>query len=138
VGTENVYVVASRKPVEDLNAALDKVNAGQVTTLKDDRTINALARIAPQSPTDPCRKTRGLELDKSGEPASQTDCRGIEVVAEQGARRRGSPPPGLSVRTSPGDDMIVQVFPLQHVTEADFKKQGGPKGMRTRGIVVEE
>jgi hypothetical protein len=53
----------------------------------------------------------------------------------------------MEVRTDPGDNVIVKVFPFKHVTEADYSSSlkaapasapAAPGGMKTRGIVIED
>jgi hypothetical protein len=150
VGTENVYVVVSHKPVDNLDAALAKVKGGQVSTLKEDRVLQNVASVQPSRGVElaQCKnqRKRQIELDP-GSGAEQPSCtraRGVELDPGAGtgeaSKSRGTAvgSPGMAVRTSPGDDLIVQVFPFRHVTAEEFEQAGGLKTVRTRGVVVEE
>ena len=147
VGTENVYIVVSHKPVDNLDAALAKVKGGQISTLKEDRVLQNVATVQPSRglQATACKGTRNrqIELDpgSGGEQASCSRPRGLELEqsgAEGGKPTRGLQSPGMAVRTSPGDDLIVQVFPFRHVTPEEFEQSGGLKTVRTRGIVIED
>jgi hypothetical protein len=146
VGTENVYIVVSHKPVDNLDAALAKVKGGQISTLKEDRVLQRVATVHSSRgiETDECKGRRQVVLDTSSgsEQGSCSRARGLDL--EQAGEGRGSKSrglidsPGMAVRTSPGDDLIVQVFPFRHVTPEEFEQAGGLKTVRTRGIVIEE
>ena len=82
-------------------------------------------------------KSRGLEL------VSESGCgrpRGLELAGEPGAAPGGgnAAPPSMEVRTSPGDGLIAKVFHFEHLTVDDFKKRGGTKAVRHRGLIMED
>lgn len=155
VGTENVYIVASRTPIQSLDAALQKVKDGSVTQITQDKVLKAFTSVVPGAPPANANcKTRALELDTgSGEGPSCTRTRGLVLDEPSGgaAPSAGStisapaPMTGrtvMEVRTDPGDDMIVKVFPFKHLSEQDYAKEaqaakasgGAPK---TRGIIID-
>jgi Domain of unknown function (DUF4384) len=142
VGTEKVFVVASAKPVENLDAALNKVKSGQVNTLAQDQTLTSVAMVAPAAGAANCHN-RGLVLegDDGGSAGGCSRPRALELEDDGGpAPRSGPVPPGMQVRTPPGDDLIVTVFPFEHMTPAQYQAAGGTKrsGTNVRGVVVEE
>jgi hypothetical protein len=124
VGTENVYVVVSHKSLANLDAALDKVKAGQVTTIAQDTLLQNVATVAPLGSSIPC-ETRALVLEDA--PGACAGARGLELVSEAGTSTGGTSAatPSMVVRTSPGDDLIIQAFPFQHVTEEAFQNAAG-------------
>ncbi len=139
VGTENLYMVVSRKPVDDLNAALDKVKSGEVNTLAQSQMLRSVALVAPPEVAqkckrralvmeggDGCTRPRGLELDDEG-----TNSRGATI---------GEVPAGVQVRTHPGDDLIVTLFPFEHLTAQAYKAAGGCQAAahKVRGIIMED
>jgi hypothetical protein len=143
VGIENVYIVASTEPVDNLDSALTKVKSGQVNTLAQDRLLTSVAMVAPPSESQKCKR-RALKLDDGGDDAGGgcTRPRALELDDEGGSapKRNLSVPPGMQVRTPPGDDLIVTVFSFQHLTPAQYSAAGGTSasGTKVRGIVVEE
>lgn len=146
IGTENLYVVVSQKPVENLDAALNKVKSGQTSSVKDDHLLQHIATVVPKkgSGSGKCGKSRAFVLDEgdSAGKAAEPTCsqsRGFELDTGTGGAQSSPNAPGMAVRTSPGDDMIVQVFPVQHVTEEVFRKAGGTQAAgKTRGIAIED
>ncbi len=152
IGTENVYIVVSAKPVKNLDAALAKVKSGEVTTLAQERTLKHVSLVKPPKLASGCKR-RALMLDFSDDAngggcvrprALQLDEVGDESLTgssdDGGAKSFGGVPPGLAVRTPPGDDLIVTVFPFEHVTEQQFSATGGTSAPAhaTRGVVIEE
>jgi hypothetical protein len=149
IGTERVYFVVSQKSVPDLEAALDKVKQGSITTVAQNQVLRQVAGAPPPAAQDNCAKTRGLTLD-SGSGAPCLVRRGLEYDAQGEAPSRhvaAAPPvaaapqtpsaPSISVVTAPGDDTILRVFEFEHVPKAQWR--GVPKdGTRKRGIVIEE
>ncbi len=146
LGTENVYMVVSREPVSDLNAALDKVKSGEVSTLAQSQMLRSVAMVAPPAEAKKC-KTRRLVLDGSddggGDDTTCTRPRGLELDDDD-LRSRGvtidDVPAGVQVRTQPGDDLIVSVFPFEHLTGQAYKAAGGTKAAahKVRGIIMED
>lgn len=152
IGTEKVYVVVSTQPVSNLDAALDKVKSGQVTTLSQDQTLMQVAMV--QAPTrlgssgSGGTKCRALALEGDESPGACTRPRALMLDRDDGGGGGGSRvsdmgggvPAEMAVRTSAGDDRIVTVFPFEHVTEAQYTSAGGAKapGSKTRGVVIED
>lgn len=157
IGTENVYIVVSAKPVKDLDAALAKVKSGEVTTLAQERTLKHISLVKPPRQASSCKR-RALMLDFSdSDEGGGGGCvrpRALQLdddvdeslngtAGDGGSGRRvefGGVPAGLSVRTPPGDDLIVTVFPFEHLTLHQYKAAGGTSAPahRTRGAVIEE
>jgi hypothetical protein len=153
VGTENVFFVVSAKPIDNLAAALEKVKGGQVTSVKDDRLLARLAAVEPRAPSAApakrtvtpadCGATRGLSLAEAEPQPCDRTTRGLDLTAQTTraidvpSAGGGATQPSMVVRTDPGDDVIVQVFSFQHVTEAAYKKAAAGGGL-VRGIVVED
>lgn len=172
LGMENVYIVASLAPVQSLDGALEKVKQGKVTMISEDSMLRGFTQVVPGTAPSGC-KTRAFELEPSPEPASGQACtrtRGLVLdpppaqdaprsapaggrVAQPSEGSAPMPSAGtqtsmtgravLEVRTDPGDNMIVKIFPFKHVTEAEFKSGSKPaaggssEAMKTRSIVVE-
>lgn len=168
LGTENVYLVASLTPIQSLDSSLEKVKAGKVTTITQDALLRGFTDVAPGTVAASC-KTRAFELDAAPAEASSPECarsRGLVLDAPdaepaQGSKRmnvsatEAAPKPMaagsagektsltgravMEVRTDPGDNLIVKVFPFKHVTEAGFSEaaKAGPSNVKTRSIVIE-
>lgn len=121
VGREHVYFLAAVAPID----AIDKVLAGaakKAIRVDDDPLLAKLGKAGPAGST-PCK--RGLELEACvGE-------RGFELEPAKGSSMRA--------RTELGDEVIVQVFPFEHVTEAEYpaKARDFAAGAE-RGIVIED
>jgi hypothetical protein len=134
VGTEKVYVVVSHTPVGSMQAALAKVSAGQITDVGQVPTLSTLAAVAPGQSS--C-KTRALELE--GPPAGCSKSRGLVLDDPEAPTARAS----MTVRTDPGDNMIVKVFPFEHVTKDKYRaaydsfNAQTPEGKKTRGIIIQ-
>jgi hypothetical protein len=151
IGLENVYIVASQGPVQSLDAALQKVKDGKVTKISDDAMLRSFVAVQPGTAPEGC-KTRALELDVgTGDGPSCTRSRGLvleaaprpgqrmmsDVMGDEKPSSSGARPSGLAgravmeVRTDPGDNLIVKVFPFKHTSEQDYKlpKRGGPGGV---------
>jgi hypothetical protein len=158
LGEENVYIVASREPIQSLDNALQKVKDGKVTAISQDSLLKSFTSVAPGTAPAGC-KTRALELDTGSGAAAEgpacTRSRGLvldapeeEGVIEQRPGNKGrvamgeEPAAGskvaftgrtvMEVRTDPGDSTIVKVFPFKHVSE-----QAYPQEVKSRGLVIE-
>jgi len=112
LGTERVYVVVSRKPVAQLEAAIEKALAGSVTKVGDDPWLASVASVRPAAASADCDQ-RALELtDDEG----CSDERALELTDDEGAA-----PTSVRVRPHPGDDVIVTVLEFEHVDAADYR-----------------
>lgn len=138
VGTEKVYFVVAKEPVEDLAAALAKVQAGEISTVSESSLLSSVASVPVAEQTSSC-KTRSLEL------VTDEGCvrsRGLDLVGDSSAAASpSSAPPSMALRTAPGDSRIVKVFHFEHVTQEQYRQRGGTsqnKVRRSRGIVIEE
>jgi len=141
VGTENVYIVVSRKPVTELDKALQRVKSGQVSTLSQNQTLTQVATVQAGPSRDKC-KTRALELDGDGGGGGGcTRSRGLalEDGGDEPADLGGGVPATMQTRTMPGDELIVTVFSFEHLTAEAYASAGGSGGKsKTRGIVIEQ
>ena len=140
LGTERVYVVASRRDVGILKAAVARINSQQVSQVGQDTMLAKLATVKPAGDSD-CHGTgtRGLELDTAPaapEPGKCTRTRGLVLETADGSVSTNKP--SLSARTAPGDDTIVKVFPFTHVTEPAYEQARqafqSPQGVRERDM----
>jgi Domain of unknown function (DUF4384) len=138
VGSENVYIVASRQAIASMDSLVAKVTSGQVSQVSQDSLLANLATVRPAGDGE-CQgtNTRGLELE--GPPAAGTGCtktRGLTLETADGA---STDKPSITARTAPGDSTIVKVFPFTHVTEAAYaqarQQYQSPDGARQRGLV---
>ena len=141
IGVENIYIVVSLAPVDDLDAALERVKSGEVTQLEQDSFLRGIAAVVPRSKAGKC-KARALELAESAS-AKCVRPRGLDLIGNGGRNQSGDSPSGaanqpvsIASRTTAGDDMIVQTFHFEHVTQAEFRTR--PKPGRTRGVAIEE
>jgi len=140
LGTEWLYLAVSTKTIDVMQAALQKVSAGQVTKLTQDSTLSAFSTISPGKSEARCQ-TRALELDTGSAPGSGScaKTRGLVLDDPENANARAS----MTVRTDPGDDAIVKAFPFEHVTVQAYPKAhekfAAPTadGRKTRGIIME-
>lgn len=134
LGTERVYVAASRHELVELSEALTRVDAGKVATLDGDAALGDMVKLGAPSTKKVCR--RALELDDSGQADSGcTRSRGLELDGSAPSAR----PASFETRTEPGDDVIVRVFSFQHVSGQEFARQGNKVGgKRSRGILIED
>jgi hypothetical protein len=142
IGTENVYIVVSAKPVRDIDSALAKVKSGDVSAVSQNAMLQQVASVVPVRGAEASGcKTRALELD-DGPPAGCTRSRGLELDDDDAKPLRGvqGAPPAMQMRPAPGDDLIVTVFPFEHLTADAYKSAGGTsaKTHRSRGIVITE
>jgi len=143
IGTENLYMVVSREPVGDLSAALDKVKAGEVSTLAQSQMLQSVAMVAPPDKAKKC-KTRALVMEGGGGGGGGcTRPRGLELDDDPVRARGvtiGDVPAGVQVRTHPGDNLIVTVFPFEHLTAQAYQAAGGTKAAshKVRGIIMED
>lgn len=162
LGIENVFIIVSRSPIQSLDAALDKVKSGAVKSISQDSTLQAFTTVSAGTAPATC-KTRALELDAGDAKPSCSRSRGL-VLDDGAAPAAAAPSPGggaspaassagsnisftgrtvMEVRTDPGDDVIVKVFPFNHATEQGYTEAAqkaaanAKKGVKTRGLVVE-
>jgi len=139
VGTESLYMVVSRQPVKDLNAALDKVKSGAVSTLAQSQMLRSVAMVAPAEVAQKCKR-RALVME-GGDGCTRP--RGLQLDDEGGSSRGvtiGEVPAGVQVRTHPGDDLIVTLFTFEHLTAQAYKAAGGSQAAahKVRGIIMED
>lgn len=166
LGMENIYIVASLKPIDSLDSALKKVKDGAVTQIAQDSLLKALGTVTPGKAPLGCQ-TRALELVRGGvmledaapapAPAEGgpacTRSRGLvlDTGASQAApvlnaaardeRFKGRSV--MEVRSEVADDLIVKVFPFKHVTEEAYPNEikviaeNEKKGVRSRGVIME-
>ena len=147
IGTELLYVVVSRTPLQDLDRALELVRTGQITSLEGDTLLQTLATVAPPTLASRCkglvslgeRKSRGLEIAKdAGKPTCRRP-RALELdPAAESESIGGVSPQAMRVRTRPGDDLIVSVYPFEHLTLDAYRKQAKTGALNKRGIMLEE
>jgi hypothetical protein len=134
LGTEQVYLVASAKPLPEVEAGLKRVLDGALKNVAEDKTLGTLATMVPGGAPEGC-KTRALEL--AGPAPACTRSRGL--VLDPGKEESSS----LAVLTDPGDDAIAKAFPFRHVTEQAYgeaaRAYAAPTeaGRKTRGIMLE-
>lgn len=102
IGTERVYVVASLEPLTSLQAAAERVAAGQ----KPDGQLASVAAI-PNNGSG-C-KTRALELDDGAAPCVRS--RGLAL---DDAPAAGESKASLRAQTEAADSVLVQVFSFEH------------------------
>jgi hypothetical protein len=143
IGTENVYVIASRTRIERFEAALQQlggddapVNIEQIDALKP------LATLQPGFTGKNCG-ARGLELAGAKAPCTRT--RGLVLIGgKDNLAPEARPTVSLKVRTSPADPMIVKVFPWNHVTAEGYAQAASnyaaptSAGQDARGVLVED
>lgn len=101
VGTERVYVVASLEPLNSLQAAAERVAAGQ----KPDGQLASVAAIPSNG--SGC-KTRALELDDGAAPCVRS--RGLQLDDAPAGEGKAS----LRAQTEAADGVLVQVFSFEH------------------------
>lgn len=150
LGMENVYIVASLKPLDSLDSALRKVKDEKVTLVTQDSLLKALSTVVPgKAPpgcqtralelvgpeeaaetSGACTRSRGLVLD-TGE-TRPAPLRGMLVLeggsggGSAGAAANADELKGrsvLEVRSEAADDLIVKVFPFKHVTEDAYPNE---------------
>jgi hypothetical protein len=140
IGTEKIYIAVSRSEITKLSDAMSRVNAGQITSIAGDGTLQSIGNVDDSGgPTKTC--SRGLELDAAPPPTGGcTKSRGLELDGgDSGAPATTAP--SLAARTEPGDSMIVKVFSFEHLTAEQFAAKGNKVGgapSRSRGAVIEE
>ena len=147
LGSENVYIVASTRPLAALEASLRRFASGERKTLAEDPLLAEFAALG-NSKTD-CPVGRNLTLvadEKSRAPAEPTQgtCftpRGLVLDTPPASNQAVQH--SLKVRAAAGDDLIVRKFAFDHVTEAAFPARRDaynaptPQGAHTRGISIE-
>jgi hypothetical protein len=112
LGEETIYLAASVKPLVSLDSALAKVASGQVQRLDGDPVLGRFASVG-QGPAKEGCETRSFDLEPS-----PNDCptRGLELEGDAPSGAGAS----IAARTTPGDDLILQAFRFQHVTEPGY------------------
>ena len=108
LGDENVYIVASQKPISSLDGALQKVKDGAVAKITDDNLLKAFTSVVPGTPPkEGC--TRGLlfEDDAGTKPIIQacTRTRGLVLDGPSPSNRISS---GVGGRDAFGGVMVDQ------------------------------
>lgn len=101
IGTERVYVVASLEPLTSLQAAAERVAAGQ----KPDGQLASVAAIPSNGAG--C-KTRALELEDTATPCVRS--RGLQLDNASASDGKAS----LRAQTEAADSVLVQVFSFEH------------------------
>src|SRR5262249_15441725 len=140
IGTEKVFIAVSRKAIARLGDALSRVNAGKLTSIAGDTTLQTLGTVDDGGKGKPCARSRGLDM----ESASSGDCmitRGLEPDDGGGSSAAsGGASPSLAARTEPGDSLIVKVFSFEHLTAQQFAAKGSQIGgkRRKRGVIEEQ
>jgi hypothetical protein len=134
LGTEQVFIAASRRPIPNLEASLKRVSSGQIESMKDDNLLKSFDRIPAEEPKTKCR---AFVLETGSEDSGCTRSRGLVLEDSEGsAGTPTSAAPALAARTEPGDDLIVKVFAFNHTTEPQYIAMA--KEGRTRGAVILE
>jgi hypothetical protein len=143
IGIENVYVIASLSPLDQVESALARlaaesgpININQIEALKP------LTTLQPGFTGKDCG-ARGLEL--VGPRPSCTRTRGLVLVGgKDNLAPEARPSLSLKVQASPGDSLILKVFPWNHVSADGYAEAartyaaGTPAGKQARGILVED
>lgn len=128
LGTENVYIVASRKPLDTLGKAVAELEGGGRDLGSVTRSLSEL----DASPSGDCG-SRALEL---------VDAKVLKEACAQsrGIAMRGAPDSGASmqVTTDPGDGVIVRVFSFLHVDEQTYAGKKKEFELEPRGIIIED
>lgn len=111
-GTERVFFVVSRDPVDSLERALAQARGSSSFRVADDEVLATIASVRPEASASKC--PRVLELN-AGPPTGCAKPRAITLTPSDGAAGAVAEPSTLAVQSRPGDDTIVQVFELTHV-----------------------
>jgi hypothetical protein len=130
VGTEQVFIAASRKPIPNLEASLKRVSSGQIESMKDDSLLKSFDRVPAEEPKTKCR---AFVLDTGSQDSGCTRSRGLVLEDSDGSSSSSSSTasPAIAARTEPGDDVIVKVFAFNHTTEPQYvamAKEGKTRG----------
>jgi hypothetical protein len=154
VGVEKVFIVASRKPLKNMDDAIAQINSGNAKTIEGaGDAIQSLDDI-PADPTKPAPacvsdvRNRALVLDGAGGAAPKTGCtRGRGLVLDSAGAPQGKKPASFTAVSDPGTDgMIVKIFPYNHVKPSDYgaavtaanPPDVGTGSPRKRDIMIEE
>lgn len=129
LGLENLYVVVSRRPLDELDAALAQVSAGEVKDATNSPLLQSIVRLRPEDAGEGCERRRVLELTASDRCTLPWAIEVDDTLA--------SPSLALQVRTQPGDDLIATVYPFDHLTAAEYRGRGGA-GARTRSAPLDD
>jgi len=143
IGTENVYVIASRTRIERFEAALQQLgNDSAPVNIEQIDALKPLATLQPGFTGKNCG-ARGLELVGPKAPCTRT--RGLVLVGgRDNLTPQAHPAVSLKVRASPADPMIVKVFPWNHVTAEGYAQAASNyaaptlAGQNARGVLVED
>ncbi|MDI1448397.1 DUF4384 domain-containing protein [Polyangium sp. 6x1] len=139
LGFEDIYIAASRTPLQNLDEALARVRDGKVTRIKDDKLLDGMKHLPVEHVAgkkdskcrdvglERCPRIRGLELDLGGASGSKP----------------GFKPASFVARTEPGDGLIMKVFSFEHTNEGGAYKDAAAKYARlpapkTRGGLLIE
>jgi|GEM_PF-3222777 len=146
LGTENLYIFVSPRPNQEFQQELEKMAAADASRMSDYETLGSLDSMAAGGKDPGCR-TRALKF-QSGEATRQapacTRSRGLVLQGgSDNLEPKRRPQNSLQVEPDPGDNVIVKVFPWQHVSAEDYaaKKSAyedpGDSGKLKRGALVE-
>jgi hypothetical protein len=113
LGRERVFIVASLRPLEELEETLKKVAAGKVDDVTQDSGLTQLAAMDAKSG---CPKSRGFGLaTRAGEPETCVSSRGFNLAPARGT--------SLEARASSGDDVVAKAFPFLHIPAAELQQR---------------
>ena len=143
LGTENVYVIASRTRIERFEAAWQQLAGDSApVNLEQIEALKPLATLQPGFTGKNCG-ARGLELVGAKAPCTRT--RGLVLVGgKDNLTPEARPAVSLKVRASPADPMIVKVFPWNHVSAEGYAQAATnyaaptSAGQGARGVLVED
>jgi hypothetical protein len=154
IGVEKVFIVASRKPLQNMDDAIEQITSKKATTI--DGAGDAIQSMddIPADPTKPApacvsdTKSRGLVLDGAASGAPKTGCtksRGL-VLDSVGASQAKQPASFTAVSEAGADGMVVKIFPYNHVKPSDYAAAAtaanppdvGTGQPRKRDIMIEE
>lgn len=143
IGTENVYVIASRTRIERFESALQQLGSGSApVNIEQIDALKPLATLQPGFTGKNCG-ARGLELEGPKVPCTRT--RGLVLVGgKDNLTPEARPEVSLKVRASPADPMIVKVFPWNHVSAEGYEQAASNyaaptlAGQNARGVLVED
>ena len=134
VGTEHVYLIASPNPIAALDTVSARVAQGSVTEVSQAPELTELASLSAGRDGSDCR-TRAFELAGTA-PAGKPHCARTRGWVLAGDAPGGSDT-SMTVRTDPGDDVIVKDFPFHHVTEEQWRGKGCPSMAKGAAAVQE-
>jgi len=145
LGTENVYIFVSAEPNQEFDQEIKKMAAADSSKMSDYENVGSLDEMAPGG-NDPSCRTRALNY-QSGQERAKPGCKRSRGLVLQGgsdnAEPNRQPKNSMQVQNDPGDDVIVKVFPWQHVSAEEYaaKKAAyddpGESGKAARGSLSE-